>query len=430
MPSIFDIIPGSNRIEAAYSRGTDSKVSLLSESYSSGFIGAFLVRRVNIEAKMLAEGWSRRVGEWLRDEWFAEKEGPKILHDLSLPGADIGGCYMNHQPAIDAWVKANKIGVMPFSCSQDYGSCVAASGAEILTALLGLRLAAGKREVWKTSCSWYEYALRGYCSDGWNAWGYASAFSKLGAAFRQPYDIGGNRLDLTGDDQDERTWARQYCRNGPPQWMKEHTNEHHKPNMAAVVEFSGAIPSLVDAFAAKGVLHFSGTRISGGSKPFTPGSVGPHQMLAYGCDGSEEGRRWFKDKCGYALAADDVAVHCGNTWGEKTGQWGGECADQYWPPHWGVKTPGSWICSAKWFMRNLSQDMVYFPDAFPGFPGEPGPTPIDQPKLSGPIYAEVNSGGGISVRGFPNLELDGRTYEYVVVPDGAGRYTFQPKLIV
>jgi hypothetical protein len=426
-----NLIPGTNRIEANQARGTGRKSSFLATCYSDGgFVGSFMPRgRADVPGSSDG-GWAQDAGDYLRDEWTAEAEGPKFLSDVlsSLPNAADGGCHMSHVAAYEAWAAAGKVGVEPFTCEQDYGSCVDASLSELLTAMLGLRIEAGKPEKWVTSAAWYAYALRGYCSDGWNAWGAATALQKLGAGFRGRYDFDGqDSIDMTDDDRNEQLCARTWCRNGPPSYLRQHTTANHPVNQAAIVEFDGGLHELMTAFANRGVLHFSGTRVSGGPKPFTPGSVGPHQMPAYGCDSSEEGRKWFRDRCGVAIADNDCAVHCGNTWGTRTGQWSGECSDQYWPPHWGPKTPGSWICLGSWFMRNLSQDMVYFPDVIPGFPGTPVPPPTPvQPKLEGTLYAE-QVGSIIAIRG--ELKLEDK-HAYIVVPDGTGTFKPIPKPIV
>lgn len=434
--NLRDLIPSSNRIEAAFaSRNGGQRCRVLEASYAGGFVGSFLVNRSNIQASMETEGWVRRAGEYLRDEFLAEREKDRtrFLSDISgsLQAADLGGCYMNHKAALTLWLENGKLSVMPFSCEQGYGSCVDASLSELLTAILGIRIVVLKKaETWKHPAAWWAYSLRGYCSDGWNAWGAASAIAKLGVAFRMLYELS-KSYDLRDDDANEQLVARTWCRSGPPEELRSLTKREHPIDPSKIVEFDGGIEELCTVFANLGVLHFSGTRVSGGPKPMTPGRVGPHQMPAYGCDGSEEIRRHLRDKCGVSLADDDVAVHCGNTWGERTGQWSGECADQYWPPHWGPKTPGSWICSGKWFLRELSQDMVYFPEAFPGFPGSPLPPSPNTPAITGAIYADPLPSGLIAIRGEMELDLpaglSAGKHKYIVMPDGAGRYKPVPK---
>lgn len=425
-----NLIPSSNRIEVAFARGLGKKSALLESLYSTGFVGAFLVNRKNIQADVDTGGWVQQAGEYLRDEFLAnrEKYRSQFLSDIAgrLKAAEFDGCYMNHVPAITLWLENGKLSVRPFSCDQGYGSCVDASLSELLTAILGIRIVVlKKREVWKHPAAWWAYSLRGYCSDGWNAWGAATAITKLGVAFRMLYELTKD-YDLRDDDENEQLVARTWCRNGPPEELRQFTKANHPIDPTKVVEFDGGLKELVQAFANHGVLHFSGTRVSGGSRPMTPGNVGPHQMPAYGCDGSEEIRRHLKDKCKVTLADDDVAVHCGNTWGQNTGEWSGECADQYWPPHWGPKTPGSWICSGKWFMSSLSQDMVYLPEAFPGFAGEPLPPPVtENPPLTGTLFAEKTE-TTIAIRGGLRLNVPAGTsglFDYIVVPsDQPGEY--------
>lgn len=419
--NIYDAIPTSNTLSVPFARfaATGQKAAILESSYSSGFIGAFQDTEEHPE-------WSRRVARYDRDQWRAETSGAKVLGDLlpQFTATGDGECHQNHRYSIEAYEAAGRIGVEPFTTAQDFGSCVDASLSELLTAILGYRIGALKKnEVWRTSAAWYAYALRGYCGDGWEAWGAASAIKKLGVGYRMAYEISDARKDQTEDDYNEYTMARSWCRSGPPADMRRITNEQSPIDDNYIVEFQGGVPELKKVFANGGVLHFSGTRNSGGPKPFTPGSVGPHQMTAYGYDDSEAGRKFFKDVVGYSLAADDVAVHCGQSWGPG---WGAECADKYWPPHWGPKTEGSWICSGKWFLKSLSADMVYFPEAFRGFQGDPLPPQPTDPKWEGTVYAEQLPSGLIAIRG--EVSCDGKPA--IIVPDGAGRYKPTPKPVI
>lgn len=431
---VLDRLPANNVLDVRSYRMASSptaKTNALADAYSpgAGFAGVFMADKGQPGYDDQTRE-AKEIGNYFRDKFHAEAPSghPTWLGEVAggLRSGD-GGCRMNHRAALEVYFKSGKKGVEPFSTAQDYGSCVDASWSELVCALLGIRAADPQyREVWKSSASWYAYALRGFCSDGWNSFACATASRKIGIALRCVYELAGLSVDLTDDDRSENTMARTWCRNGPPQVMRDYTLANNPWEPGAIVEFEGSLKELKDCFASDGVLHFSGTRQSGGSKPFTPGSVGPHQLGAYGYDDSDEGRKFFQDVVGYKLDSDDFAVHCGQTWGPG---WSGECADKYWPPHWGPKTQGSWICSAKWFLKNLSLDTVLFPK-LKGVPGDPlPPTPTPSPALVGTLYGETIPSGKIAIRGELSLPIGGTDYRYIVVPDGNGAYKPVPKVM-
>lgn len=94
----------------------------------------------------------------------------------------------------------------------------------------------------------------------------------------------------TDGSANEKAVARTWCRSGVPDWLKQETLKHAYED-GAITRFQGGVVELRAAIAAGGFLHTSGTRTSGGSKPCSIGSVGPHMQSAIGCDDSDEFRR-------------------------------------------------------------------------------------------------------------------------------------------
>jgi hypothetical protein len=317
-------------------------------------------------------------------------------------------------------------------------------------------------EEWRHPVAWYHYANRGYCSDGWNGFGRATVARKVGAAFRTKYVTGPNSIDFTGDDANERIVGRQWCRSGIPKWMSGQTQAEHPYHPAAISEFDGGLPEMLKVFANGGYVHTSGTRTSGGSKPFTIGSVGPHMQAAAGCDDSDNFRRWCVDVLKVERRANDYPVILHQTWGPG---WRGECGDAYWPfgtdasgktysmaeiramvaaggPTveqlaelaagwgWGWKPQGAWVWWASDVVRRLSCDVAYLPNVR-GFPASspvppPGPPAKPAPPLTGTLYAEPLE-AGIAIRGEVGLTIGSESWRYIAVPAGGREYRLEQK---
>lgn len=424
------LIPSSNRLEAAFARvrhngratpaGPSAKTQLLEAAYDSGFVGAFKDHEDQ-------PTWARRAARYLEDEFFADTPGrKKLFSDIAsqlAPGD--GERHVNCRHALELWEAGGRKGPMPYSCEQDYGSCVDASTAEHETTMFGWRAAQpGLREQFLHSAAWLKYANRGYCSDGWSGSGIATVARRVGCAFRTKYDLPGGSVDFTDDDKNEQIVARTWCRSGIPQWLVDHTSKNHGYEDGAITRFDGDHRAMLAILKAGGVLHAGGVRTSGGPRPFAKGSTGPHMQSTVGGDDTEECRRWFADQ-GITWAADDFPIINHQTWGPG---WRGECADAYWPTHlWGPKPQGAWVTSAKWWMSDVEYAWLPLAKGFPA--AGPPPAPVI-PTLGGELYAE-QAGQIIAIRGEVIMPANPLPHAaYVLVPSGNGRFRFVPKPVI
>jgi hypothetical protein len=412
------VVPDSNRVELSFSGGNGVHSELMESVYSNGFVGAFIDDDDEPE-------WARRAAQYLDDEFLHDTPGKLKLFGDVLPmlvETGDGECMPNCRYALDAWAETGE-GVKPYTTQQDFGSCVDASCAEHEDTLFGYR---AKRmgevhEQWKHSAAWYKYAERGYCSDGWNGSGIATVARRVGVAFRIRYAIGSQSVDFSDDDSNERLVARTWCRSGIPGWLKEYTVENHSYEDGAITRFQGGLSELKAVFAAGGVIHTSGRRTSGGSKPFTLGSVGPHMQSGVLADDSDEFRQFCQDVIGVPSRLNDFPIALNQTWG---GGWRGECADEYWPEWWGIKPQGAWVWWASDVLRLLSVDYAWLPWVT-GFPADgPTPPPDTHPNIGGELYAQ-HVGDKIAIRG--TLQLDDWEYIAVPKPQSDGRYVVVPK---
>jgi hypothetical protein len=349
-----------------------------------------------------------------------------VIPLLASDGA--GETHINCRHALELW---DGTGTRPYATAQDFGSCVDASCSEHETTLFGWRAAhpealqvrGDKPEVFKYSAAWYKYANRGYCSDGWTGSGIATVARRVGAAFRINYELSGNTADFRDDDANERIVARQWCRSGIPDWLREYTVANHSYADGAITRFEGGISEIRRLCANGGVLHTSGTRTSGGSKPFTIGSTGPHMQSLVGMDDSDQFRQFCRDKLNVSPRDNDFPVVMHQTWGSG---WRGECADEYWPDWWGPKPQGAWVWWASDIADRLSIDYAWLP-WIKGFASE-GPTPpTPGPNIGGDIYAEQVA-DRIAIRG--ELEVQGTRYIVVPKPLVSGVYHVIQKPVV
>lgn len=416
-PFLANLIPESNRLEASFAR---AGTTLLESAYAadSGFVGAF------IDADEEPD-WARRAARYLADEFVYDTPGRlkyfgDVLPALTDDGA--GQVLANWRYALEAWEAGGRQGPEPYSNFQAYGSCVDCSAAEHESGLLGWRAVRPEyREEWRHAAAWYKYAERGYCSDGWNGSGIATVARRVGVAFRTRYEIDGHTVDFTDNAENERIVARTWCRSGIPSWLKTYTAQHHAYEDGAITRWQGGIKALRTLFAAGGVLHTSGRRTSGGSKPFTIGSVGPHMQSAVGCDDSDEFRKFCRDVIKVAPRENDFPVVLHQTWGAG---WRGECADKYWPGWWGLKPQGAWVWWASDVLNRLSCDYAWLP-LVKGFSREePEPQPERAPEIGGELYAE-RVGDRVAIRG--ELALDKWRYIAVPVTAGGTRFRIIPK---
>jgi len=387
------LIPGDNVIELALSRAAASVATNTMQAVygwvpedvpvQTGFVGVFLDQ----EDQPL---WARRAARYLDDE-FDASGGTLLFGDVlsSLTDDGAGKCHANFRHAFELW---DGSGAAPFSQKQNYGSCVDASCGTGECVLFGWRAARPEfGEVYRFASGWLKFVLRGYCSDGWNGSGCATAAKKCGCGFRRKYDIGGNNIDWTDGAANEKAVARTWCRSGIPDWLLKETLNHAYDD-GAITRFQGGVKELRTALAAGGFVHTSGTRTSGGSKPFTIGSVGPHMQSAIGCDDSDEFRKFCQEVIGVKPRTDDFPVIMDQTWGSG---WSGECADKYWPSWWGRKPEGAWVWWASDVVDRLSCDFVWLPRV-KGFPGTTPPQPQPTlPKLAGSLYVSGNVISGV-----------------------------------
>lgn len=433
LADLLKVIPSSNAFDfRALRRGSTSRAKSLADVYSSrsGFHGAF-IRHED------APFWSKDLANYHRDEFHAEgTKGKTRFSDLysevkaraaanSMAG-DLSSRALNFLPAIKKWLADGKKNVMPFSEEQDYGSCVDASFAALVTALLGWRAAnpqiVGVTEEFIHAAAWWLYSFRGYCSDGWDGFSLATQARKHGMLLRRSYSSGSSTVDLTDDDKDESLMARTYCRSGPPQWMQDIALRDHPFEDGACFEFDGETPAdMMLVLAAGGCLHFGGTRTSGGSRPYTVGSVGGHQQTCYGGDGSEEFRRHSRDVIGIALGDSDFAIINDQTWGSG---FDGECADKYWPSFWQEKPQGAWVWKASQLLNYFSGDIMAWLPKIKGIPGQgppQPPVPSVGTKLNGTLYTDA----GAAIRGTLIAGEGALATEYIIVPNPLVPGTYQ-----
>lgn len=384
-----ELIPADNVLEVALPRASAAvSTNTLQAIYGwtpgdvdvqTGFVGCFLDRDDQ-------PTWARRAARYLSDE-FGDSGGTLLFGDMisSLADDGAGKCHANFRHAFELW---DGTGPAPFSQKQNYGSCVDASCGTGECVLFGWRAARPEfGEVYKFASGWLKYALRGYCSDGWNGAGCAAAAKKCGCGFRRKYE----GIDWTDGATNEKTVARTWCRSGIPDWLLKETLNHAYED-GAITRFEGGVKELRTALAAGGFVHTSGTRTSGGSKPFAIGSVGPHMQSAIGCDDSDEFRKFCQDVIGVKPRTDDFPVIMDQTWGSG---WGGECADRYWPSWWGRKPEGAWVWWASDVVSRLDCDFVWLPRV-KGFPGTPPVPPQPTlPRIDGTLRVRDNVISGI-----------------------------------
>lgn len=375
----FSAAAGMSALVAAYTPG------------ESTFIGAFCDNDDFPD-------WARRIARYNREDFRKNTPGVKkqfgdIASELADDGA--GRVLANYRHALDVWIAGGKQGPEPFSCQQDYGSCVDASAAEHMTAMLGWRAAQPSfNEKYELPAAWYWYADRGYCGDGWDGSGIAAVALRRGIAFRKKYDIGGKSVDFTDDDKNEQIVARQWCRTGIPEWMYQETQTNHPLEDGCITEFNGSVADVRAVMAAGGIIQTGGTYTSGGSKPFTIGRVGGHMQSFMGADDSDEYRKFCKDTLGVTPRTNDFPVIASQTWGRG---WSGECADKYWPGWWGPKPQGAWVWWASDMIKYFRGDMFAWLPRFKGIaagptpppppPPPPGPLPTDQLYFTGTVEA-------------------------------------------
>jgi hypothetical protein len=230
---------------------------------------------------------------------------------------------------------------------------------------------------------------------------------KVGIAFRQKYD----EADFEDDDKNEQIVARQWCRSGIPKSLAERTQRDNPHEAGSITDFDSGLDGLRDSLFAGGTIATGGTVTSGGSRPFTPGRVGPHMQGIGGYDDTDEYRDWIKAKMGYTLAANDFAVVFNQTWGSG---WSGECADQYWPDFWGPKPEGAWVALASWTLRNFDGDMLLW---LPDLKGVADPNPVPPGPVPGPTPTPAPPGKTMTIDGtLTAVDCLGNTQQFIVVP--------------
>lgn len=417
------MVPETNRIDISGMMKSFTAGSALETIYRSGqFIGAF-------QDNPDHPTWSRQEARNHLSDFLTNTPG-KIFHfGEAIPHFDLkngeGEEHDNATPAMVQWLKSGRKGVEPFSCIQNFGSCVNASEAEGTTGLLAVRASDPKYgEVYKAPVAWYHYAERGYCGDGWTGSGIAAVARRNGVAFRLVYP----EIDFTDDDENERLVARTWCRSGIPSSLKAHTQKNHPFEDGAITRMQGGLTELTTLFKDGGFLHHSGTFTSGGSRPFTDGSTGPHMQTAYGYSDSDNTRQFLKDKIGITPRTNDFPVLNHQTWG----YWSGACAGRYWlvatiarkfytmddiksmsdaeiiqllaasEGGWGIQPQGAWVCWASTLQRRVSWDYAWLPRV-KGFPGVPSPIPV--PPVTGELVAD---GPLTAIRG--RITVNGHNY--------------------
>ena len=408
MHPLAHLIPARNSFNGEpMTEATAASVLSAMYSESSGFVGAFC------SGDDRGPTWARRIANYDRDEFHYDSPQPftklsETPTDVIKPGAGEGQRSIVWRHALELWAAGGKVGPMPFSLYQDYGSCVDAECAERITAMLGWRAARPQyREKWYRSAGWYRYANRGYCGDGWSGWGCANVALKVGYAFADVYP----EADFSDDDRNEQIVARQWCRSGIPKSLVDRTSRDNAHAPGSITDFDGGMQGLRDVLYAGGTIATGGTVTSGGSKPFTPGRVGPHMQGIGGYDDSDEYRSFLSGQ-GITLAKNDFALVFNQTWG---GGWSGECADRYWPTAlWGPKPQGAWVCLASWALRNFDGDMLAW---MPDLKGVPDPNPAPQPTPDPSPNPQPTPGRTTIVEGTLRItDCLGNGADFIVVP--------------
>lgn len=384
------LIPTSNviSIPAMFGAGALTALQAAYNPDVSSFIGVFLTNNPDMPK------WAKDIAEWDKREFH--KDNPNkitLFGDVCPELAGANGeneAFPNWRYAIEQWIANGRIGVEPYTCNQDYGSCVDASASEHTTTMLGYRAAIPSlQEKYIDAAAWYWYGDRGFCSDGWTGSACASVALRRGIAFRKKYVIGSNEVDFTDDNKNENIVARQWCRNGIPSYMSDYTQTNHPFEEGSITEFNGGIVELRTLLANGGVLHTGGVKTSGGSKPFQVGRVGPHMQSVIGGDHSENYRKFAKDVIGVTLLENDFACVFHQIWGAG---WSGQTAKEFWPDWWGPQPEGAWTWKASDVIRYFAGDMYAWLPRFKGIKDEspvpPAPIPPipPGPQPSSKIY--------------------------------------------
>lgn len=392
------LIPTSNTLQArSMDPATAGTVLASLYSPSGGFVGAFCRNSDR------GPRWANRVADYDRSEFkhntpgrikrFSETPTDRLAND----GA--GKCSPNWRHALELWAVGGRQGPEPYTCYQDYGSCVDAEASEGITTMLGWRAAQPQyREKFTRAAAWYRYANRGYCSDGWSGWACATQALRLGIAFREKYD----EADFEDDDDNEQIVARTWCRSGVPMSMEQRTKRDNPHAAGSITDFDEGLAAMRACFAAGGTIATGGTFTSGGSRPFTNGSTGPHMQRACGCDDSDEYRKFAKDTIGATVPANDFAVVMHQTWGAN---WSGACAEKYWPTWWGPRPQGAWVALASVILKRFSGDMLAWMPDLVGIP-DTNPQPVPPSPTPGPAVVPITG----------RLQINATGRSYIVVP--------------
>lgn len=304
----------------------------------------------------------------------------------------------------------------PFSIFQDSGICVDASNVEMKTGLLATRAFFPQfGEILKYLPAFYQYAERGYCGGGWYMGACASKNLEFGWCPAMQIDIDGLRLDFDEEDESEYAVTKSWCRSGIPEELAKWTKENFYWEPGAITQFAGRLDALKMLFRNYGQLHHGSNWTSRSSTPNNLKRIGGHAQTAFGGMWDEETIKFFWDK-GIKYENGDFPVANHQTWGAG---WSGECSDRYWPPHWGPKPEGAWICRASQILDYFSSSAYSYLPKLKGFEGDVTPTPKQFPSVEGELRVTDRI-----IKG--DITFDGK-WDYTCTPVGNNDFILVPK---
>lgn len=394
----------------------EEKSPVLESLYAEGFIGCFDAPENTQSVKSIAD-YDKR-------EFFLDTPGKhrwSEIHD-SLDSLEGDGCHVHTKDAFDAWERDGIGGPdWLFGIFQDSGCCVDASNVEMKAGLLGYRAMRPQyAEIMKYLPAFWTYAWRGHCGGGWTMGACATKNKLHGWAPAKQYGSGRNSIDFDDENESERLVTSAWCRSGPPSWMYDEVTSTHVWNDSAITYFDGGLDGLKRLFENGGQFHHGGNSTSSSGRPNTWRRIGGHAQTAFGGDWSDATIGFFADK-GFRLnASGDFWVANHQTWG---GSWSGSTSENYWPPQWGPKPQGAWVCAASDLLKRVD-GYAYLPDLV-GVKGDgPQPQPNDHPAIVNTLRTDT----GDVIRGDLLLTCGDEDYAYIVSRRGtANSYDIVPR---
>lgn len=205
------------------------------------------------------------------------------------------------------------------------------------------------------------YAFRGHGGQGSTIPRAASVYLRYGYPLRRDY---GNGWDLRDSVAEQRIGINNW-RN--PEQSLAYLVEQVKEYPVGKIE---KLPSnfteeyVLDLLYYGCIIHFGGTLIgrTDGDPISSVGGVGPHAMIAFGMDDSDEFKRFYKEKTGKTL--NESVILFDNTWGS-----GPQYIQKNFPTNlWGKQTGGMYVLKWSDAKRLIQNGYVYYPNGMKGKP--------------------------------------------------------------